>query len=129
MKIVEYPEELDPQSKGIWQKFCERNYLKYGKFLSQFERICARLVEDDSLFEYYAKSGHIKNLGDELWEFRIPPTGRGGVLRVYFCFAKSSQKKIVILDAEVKKKSKGSLEKAKKRLKIYREWERGEKGG
>jgi len=82
MKIVEYPEELDPQSKGIWQKFLERNYRKYGKFLSQFESMCKRLEEDDSLFEYYVKSGRIKQLSKELWEFRIPPTGKGGVLRV-----------------------------------------------
>jgi hypothetical protein len=123
MEIVQYPEELDPEKKGILDRFAEKHRRRYGKFLSHFEEICRRLKEDSTFFEVLEKNGYVKNLGGELWEFRIPPAGKGGVLRVYFLFSRVTREKIVILDLEIKKESEANLERARERLKIYRKWE------
>lgn len=129
MRIVEYPKELDPQKAGVWERFVRKNWRKYGKFIALFEEMCRRLEQDDSLFTCYIQSGHIKRLDKDLWEFRIPPAGKGGVLRVYFCFARLEEGKIVILDAEVKKRTEGGLDNAKERLRAYYEWERRQRHG
>lgn len=125
MRIVEYPRVLDPEKEGVWERFVKKNWRKYGRFIALFAVICERLKEDDAAFSLYVQSGHIKRLDEDLWEFRIPPSGKGGVLRVYFCFSRLEEGKIVILDAEVKKRSKGNLDNARNRLRVYREWEKG----
>jgi hypothetical protein len=54
-----------------------------------------------------------------IWEFRIPPTRRGGVLRIYFCKPRGRPDRIVCLEAEVKKDAESSptkVESARRKL-------------
>ncbi|MBU1218776.1 hypothetical protein KKF34_13935 [Myxococcota bacterium] len=54
------------------------------------------------------KNEKIKKLADELYEIRIPPTGKGGVARLYFCLS-NTKNALVILEGELKKKNKGKM--------------------
>lgn len=56
-----------------------------------------------------------------LYEFRIPPQRRGGVVRLYFAYKKNNSKTIVILSAELKKGKKANPEKIKQAEKRYQE--------
>jgi hypothetical protein len=109
MEIVQYPEELDPEKKGILDRFAEKHRRRYGKFLSHFEEICRRLKEDSTFFEVLKKNGYVKNLGGELWEFRIPPAGKGGVLRVYFLFSRVTRRKSLSLIWKSRRKARRTL--------------------
>lgn len=56
-----------------------------------------------------------------LFEFRIPPRRRGGVVRLYFAHKRGNPNTIVILSAEFKKKSEAKPEKIKQAEKRYQE--------
>lgn len=56
-----------------------------------------------------------------LYEFRIPPQKRGGVVRLYFAHKKNNPETICILSAELKKGKKANSEKIKQAEQRYQE--------
>lgn len=125
MKIVLFPEGLPEEDTPIYEllKSLERDHPKEA---AKFKSIKNKLENstDMTIFNQLRKIGHIEHLEDGLWEFRIPPKKKGGVLRIYFCFSKNERQKIVLLDGELKKRKKPNTTTAMKRLKAYREWEK-----
>ena len=65
--------------------------------------------------------GRLKRQKEPIFEFRIPPTKKGGVVRIYFCYKKKERNCIILLDAELKKRSEAAGEKIKEACKRYRE--------
>lgn len=61
----------------------------------------------------------LKHIKEPILEFRIPPSRRGGVVRLYFAYKKNDSNTIIILSAEKKKGSadKGQIAKAVARYK------------
>jgi hypothetical protein len=63
------------------------------------------------------KSDQIGQLGDGLYEMRIPKSKRGGVVRIYFCYSESNRQELILLDSELKHETAPSkLKIARKRL-------------
>jgi hypothetical protein len=56
-----------------------------------------------------------------LYEFRIPPQRRGGVVRLYFGYKKNDKNTIVILAGELKHKKESDSVKIKLAEKYYKE--------
>ena len=56
-----------------------------------------------------------------IYEFRIPPTKKGGVVRLYFGYKKSDKNTIVILTGELKHKKEADPIKIKSAEKYYKE--------
>jgi len=46
----------------------------------------------------------LRNVEVPLYEFKIPRTRRGGVVRIYFAYSKNEENAIVLFTAELKKK-------------------------
>ena len=62
----------------------------------------AHEYSDLSVFEKQGIVGKLKNKLN-IYEFRIPPTRRGGVVRLYFGYKKNDKNTIIILTGEFKK--------------------------
>jgi len=65
--------------------------------------------------------GPLKGVKEPIWEFRIPPRKRGGVVRIYFCHKKEDHNCIICLDAELKKRAESSPQKIQSAKLRYRE--------
>lgn len=75
------------------------------------EEFVEKVKESDSL-SVFVKIGWIKPLGlvpcdsgkskTRLYEIRVPPERRGGVVRIFFIINKSDPQRILLLDAEIK---------------------------
>jgi hypothetical protein len=63
----------------------------------------------------------LPNVAVPLFEFRIPPQRRGGVVRLYFGYKKSSLNSIEILTAELKHKTKANQDTIDQAIKRYKE--------
>ena len=86
-----------------------------------------RKAGDPGGLEAQRQSGYAAKLRHEsdLWEFRIPPKRRGGVLRIYFCILSKPSECIVCLDSELKKRANSSGQKvdsARQRLREIATW-------
>jgi len=125
MKIVLFPERLPDEDTPIYEllKSLERDHPREAALFKSIKNKLENST-DMTKFDQLRKLGYIERLKDELWEFRIPPKKKGGVLRIYFCFSKIERQKIVLLDGELKKRKRANTTTAMKRLKAYREWEK-----
>lgn len=125
MKIVLYPEGLPDKSTPIYEllKSLERDH---PREVALFKSVKKELESSSDMtkFDLLKKLGYIEHLKGELWEFKIPPKKKGGVLRIYFCFSKIERQKIVLLGGELKKRKKANTTTSLNRLKAYREWEK-----
>ncbi len=63
----------------------------------------------------------IKSSKYSIYEFKIPPQKRGGVVRLYFAYKKNKANTIIILAAELKKRAKANQEKIKQAEQRYQE--------
>ena len=66
-------------------------------------------------------AGRLKGTKYSIFEFRIPPRRRGGVVRIYFSYFPMKKDTIILLSAELKKKSKANPEKIREAEKRYLE--------
>ena len=63
------------------------------------------------------------DLGCGLHEMRIPKIRRGGVFRIYFCYAVSNLGVLILLDAELKHDTKPKkTSSARDKLEDYKKW-------
>lgn len=63
------------------------------------------------------------DLGGGLHEMRIPKTRRGGVFRIYFCYATDNPGILVLLDAELKhQKEPKKISSAQGKMEDYKRW-------
>ncbi len=69
----------------------------------------------------------LRGLQDPIWEFRIPPRRRGGVVRIYFFFNKGDSDSIICLNAEFKKVIESSRQKILAAQRIYQKIQKGKK--
>lgn len=79
--------------------------------------------EKESLDFLEATGGVIKLTGckEPIFEFRIPPTMQGGVVRIYFAYNPNDRKEIWLFSAELKKDKKPDETKIEIAEKRYRE--------
>jgi len=120
LKIIFYPEELSDKKSKIKDQI-ESLKQDHFKIYEQIQVIFDLISKNDiKVLRDLRERKIYKSLKKEdLHEFRIPPRGKGGVVRLYFCFHKEKKDTIVILDIEFKKKNKADIETAKERKKEY----------
>lgn len=73
------------------------------------------------ILERQNRVSKLKNCDQPIYEFRIPPRRRGGVVRLYFGYKQNNNDTIIILSAEFKKKSEANKEKIKQAESRYLE--------
>ncbi len=115
MKVLFWPYWRQPvEDRGSLQDFLRKLKLekKHPK-LYALAKATIELAEKPDGLEALTESGHAGMLqyNRGLWEFRIPPRMKGGVLRIYFCMPRVRNERIVCLDAELKKDSESSPQK------------------
>jgi len=119
MRFSWYPQFLDPDATAKVQKFIQKDLKKYPDLLSRVRTFLVSVEKVENLDSYY-KSGEMAKLEGALHEMRIPPTRRGGVVRIYFCVNPEDSREIMLLDAELKhEKEPGRTDTANRRLKEY----------
>lgn len=121
MRIVTFP-ALRPLygGEGPVQKFLsslKRKRADLWTLVDQQMRT-ARNLENLRAFELAEIVGRLGEVKAPLYEFRIPKTRRGGVVRIYFCYRTEEPGCIILLDAELKKGHAANIDSAEKR---YRE--------
>lgn len=124
MKLEWFPEEIDPEVTGAVKKFLEKGLKKEKVLQAQVKAFLNKLNDLQDLQPLF-NSEELAPLPKEkkgLYEMRIPPQRRGGVVRIYFCLALGKEDTLVLLDAELKKKKSGNYEKAKRNMKRYQEF-------
>jgi len=119
LKIIFYPEELSGKKSKIKEQI-ESLKRDHFKIYEQIQAIFDLISKNDIKILSDLKERQIyKPLKKGIHELRIPPRGKGGVARLYFCFHKEKKDTIIILDIELKKKNKANIETAKERKKEY----------
>lgn len=116
MRIVTFP-DLRPLrgGEGPVQKFLSSLRRKRADLWTLVDQLM-RAVKDLENLKPYEQSEVVGKLGEikaPLYEFRIPKTKRGGVVRIYFCYKEPGC--IVLLDAELKKGHEANTDSAEKR--------------
>jgi len=111
-----YDKETGPVGKELSALAKKRQdlFLDVYTFLEKIAKIT-------DLTPYY-KSEQMKALGSDLHEMRIPKTRSGGVFRIYFCYSRSKEAYLILLEAELKhKKAEKKIPQARTNLKKYKE--------
>lgn len=81
----------------------------------------AQKLDDLKRFEKNKWVGKLKKEDSPIYEFRIPPTKRGGVVRIYFAYIDSKPKSIMLLSAELKHKKGSNNGKVTQAVRRYKE--------
>ena len=65
----------------------------------------------------------LKGIKEPIFEFRIPPRDKKGVIRLYFAYKKNNQNTIIILSAEIKQggKCEANKDDIKRAIERYKE--------
>ena len=122
MTFTWYPQNIDPEEAPSVEVFIEKDLKKRHDLYSLVNKFLKRIKQTECLDEYY-KTKQLYKLEGQLHEMRIPIQRRGGVVRIYFCYNPENSLDIILLDAELKHKTKPErLDNAKKRLKQYQEY-------
>ena len=122
MTFTWYPQNIDPEEAPSVEVFIEKDLKKRHDLYSLVNKFLKRIKQTECLDEYY-KTKQLYKLEGQLHEMRIPIKRRGGVVRIYFCYNPEDSLNLILLDAELKHKTKPErLDNAKKRLKQYQEY-------
>lgn len=115
MQFVFYPDSIEHEAvfplsripNGVIAKELEGLSKKQQELFSLVEDFLEKLEKVKDLSSYY-ETKRFENLGEGLYEMRIPKQRRGGVFRIYFCYQNldGNSDVLVLLDAEVKHKRK-----------------------
>ena len=123
MKIVHYPDQdnLEDESGSIGRflKKLGKNHPDLWALTHQTMK-SVKAAPDLESFKSQKWVDHISSKYP-LYEFKIPPQRRGGVVRLYFAHKKNNPNIIVILSAELKKDKKANSEKIKQAEQRYQE--------
>ncbi|MCL4408023.1 MAG: hypothetical protein M1542_01480 [Thermotogae bacterium] len=119
MDVIYYPEELREENSSV-KAYIESLKEDHPEIYKKTQLLLIK-VKDSGIkaIEDLREQGVCKSVGKGIHEFRIPPHGKGGVLRIYFTFHPFKKNTILILDAEFKKRDKADLKETKKRRKKY----------
>lgn len=121
MKFEWFPEELDSQATATVKKFLSKGLKKHSDLRAKVKAFMQKVEETEDLQKFFDAETIAPLHGNKkgLYEMRIPPERRGGVVRIYFCFSVDSRDTLVLLDAELKKKTDGDYDKAVQNMKVY----------
>lgn len=118
MIIEYYPEDIGDQDAARIKKFVQKGLSKRRDLKLLVEKFLKK-VEESSTLQPFLDSGQIStlelvhmNYGREktrLYEMRIPPKRSGGVVRIYFIQCKDDDKRILLLDGEIKHKKASAI--------------------
>lgn len=119
MHIIFYPEQLREGKRGV-SEYIDSLKREQPEIYGKVQIVLAK-VKDNGIkaIEDLKRQKICTSLGKGIYEFRIPPQAKGGVLRIYFVFHTSKKDTIVILDAEFKKHDKANLKRVQQRRKRY----------
>ncbi len=108
MQVAYYPSCTENETeKGPIKNFLSKLGRNHPDLLS-FVDSTLRKVEEGSNLNALKKNKWVERLHsvpESIFEFRIPPRRRGGVVRIYFCYKKKEPNCIILLAAELKKES------------------------
>ena len=124
MKIIHYPEHAFEKESGSVGRFLKNLRKDRPDLWSMVNRTLNSVADGTNNLERLKSQGWVGNISYSkysLFEFRIPPRKKGGVVRLYFAHKKGTPKTIVILSAELKKKSEVRSEKIKQAEQRYQE--------
>ena len=125
MKVLFWPYwKATNEAAGSLEDFLSKLKLrkKYPKLLALAKSTVKRAGNPEGLLAL-RENGWAAKLRNEndIWEFRIPPRRKGGVLRIYFCLLGAPSESIICLDAELKKEVESSSQKISSARNRYRE--------
>jgi hypothetical protein len=135
MKIFFYPdfefsdnagdnlEKRIGESSGSIVKFLDKLRIKRPELWSLVKTTLTN-AQNDILFDLLKRQSWIEPLvgtKEPIHEFRIPPTKKGGVVRLYFGYKQNDPKTIFILSAELKKNTETNNERIKQAEQRYKE--------
>jgi len=105
----------DANESPVWKRL-KKDLSKHKELMLLVETFLDTVRRNGSL-DLMLKSEQIGQLGDGLYEMRIPKSKRGGVVRIYFCYSESNRQELILLDSELKHETAPSkLKIARKRL-------------
>ncbi|HQL06034.1 MAG TPA: hypothetical protein PLU33_12950 [Treponemataceae bacterium] len=122
MTFTWYPQFLDAEAAPKVKEFLDKELKKRPDLYQLTKDFLKKLKKVESLDEYY-KTEIMEKLDGHLHEMKIPKKRPGGVVRIYFCYNPEDSLNLILLDAELKHKTKPErLDNAKKRLNQYQEY-------
>src|SRR4030043_527249 len=110
MKIVHLPDLTDRESgEGPVRKFLQWLSEEHPDLWNMWNVTLGKAKRPQGL-EMLQRQHRVEKLKYRrgLWEFKIPPTRRGGVARIYFCHGPTGSGQVILLAAEWKKKAEAS---------------------
>lgn len=121
MILLWYPHWTEDGSQSSVQAKLRKDLKKRPELMLRVETFLARLKQLKSLVPL-EQTEDIAPLGGGLLEMRIPKTLRGGVVRIYFCYAAGDEQTIILLEAELKnERAPNKVDVARKRMRFYQE--------
>lgn len=119
MNILYYPDRDDIENTGsMLKKIMKR------PDLWALTRETLKKVEKSSNLDFLIKTdwvGKLSHCKHPIFEFKIPPQKKGGVVRLYFGYVKNDSNTIIILSAELKKRTSPDSQKVSDAEKRYLE--------
>jgi len=117
--IIEYyPEDIGGQDVARIKKFVQKGLSKRRDLKILVEKFLQKVEESSSLQPFFDSQQVVAlefvtmNYGREktrLYEMRIPPKRSGGVVRIYFIQCKDDDRRILLLDGEIKHKKSSAI--------------------
>ncbi len=110
-------------NKGSVVRFLEKLRNERPDLWTQVSVTLNKVMESSNLgiFERQGRVEKLKRTSVPIYEFKIPPTRKGGVVRLYFAFKKNDLNTIHILSAELKHKKEPDPIKIKQAEQRYKE--------
>ena len=122
MLIEKYPDTRIDTEKELKELLSKLDIEGYPDVYALCESTLKDVMKSGNLDALFAP-GIVRKLKNnktyKIFEFRIPPKRRGGVLRIYFCYKSEDNSKIIILGSEFKKEVSSNSEKIKQAKKRY----------
>jgi phage-related protein len=127
LKVRFYP-DLSGENTGATSVFrtIEKLKRKHQELYSLVREVLLDVeknCDDLSMYQKRAQVSRLRNSSEPIWEFRIPKTRRGGVVRIYFCYhtGLSGDPMIVLLSMELKKTARADRQVVAEAERNYRE--------
>ena len=125
MKLIWYPSYLENDTESSVKVFIRKDLAKYHDLRLRVESFLKKMEVLQDLQPLFS-SEQLAPVRNGLYEMRIPPQRRGGVVRIYYCTGLVEKSTLVLLDAEFKKETApGRTETALKRMATYHESSKG----
>ena len=123
MKVFFYPGSEDLEGSHGIEKLLEELRKKYPRLWSLVRRTINEIsAENVTNLDLYIRKNwvsRLSNVEEPLYEFRIPPKAKGGVVRLYFAYVHRS---VMVLSGEIKiGKSNANSAKISSAVTKYRE--------